>query len=191
MVKEANKKRLDKEISVGDFVYLRLQKYHQTSVAALANQKLSRRFFGPYRILQRIGNVAYKLDLPTGSRIHPVFHVSLLKQAHGQITPSNSCIDDVQEEEIGYLPESVLDQRQNHQGVHQLLIKWEKRPLEDATWEAIEELQQQFPGFLPIEDNGQSQGGGDDTPQATTDDPGPTAPVRPTRIAKIPARLLE
>lgn len=81
MTSQANKKRLERNFQVGDRVYLRLQPYVQQSLEPRSSQKLSFRYFGPYTILQRIGPVAYKLDLPPTSRIHPVVHVSLLKKA--------------------------------------------------------------------------------------------------------------
>jgi hypothetical protein len=50
------------------------------SVAPRSYQKLSYRFFEPYKILQRVGDVAYKLELPPHARIRNVVHVSQLKK---------------------------------------------------------------------------------------------------------------
>src|SRR5688572_14035148 len=58
--------------------------YVQSSVAARSNNKLAFKFFGPYTILQWIGAVAYKHQLPTSSSIHLIFHVSQLKSVVGQ-----------------------------------------------------------------------------------------------------------
>lgn len=73
-------RRTDREFQVGDLVYLKLQPYRQTSIALRRNLKLSSKYYGPYKILARIGAVAYKLELPFTSKIHPVFQVSLLKK---------------------------------------------------------------------------------------------------------------
>ncbi|KAI5435142.1 hypothetical protein KIW84_021827 [Lathyrus oleraceus] len=67
-------------LSTGDWVYLRLQPYRLKSLSKKRNKKLSPRFYGPYQIIKQIGSVEFKLDLPPERKIHPVFHVSLLKK---------------------------------------------------------------------------------------------------------------
>lgn len=68
---------------VGEAVLLRLQPYRQKSLAKRTNEKLSARYFGPYTIVRKVGPVAYELQLPPSAKIHPIFHVSLLRPAHG------------------------------------------------------------------------------------------------------------
>jgi hypothetical protein len=65
---------------MADMVYLKLQPHIQSSMAPRSNHKLSFRYYGPFKILQRVGVVAYKLQLPPEAKIHPVVHVSQLKQ---------------------------------------------------------------------------------------------------------------
>lgn len=90
MRRQANKFRTKRTFNSGDLVFLKLQPYVQSSVARRAHHKLFFKFFGPFRVLEHIGKVAYKLELPSGSTIHPIFHVSQLKRSPGNnsVNPS-------------------------------------------------------------------------------------------------------
>lgn len=92
MKSQSDKHRQEKQFAVGDKVYLRLQPYIQSSVAPRGNQKLNYRYFGPFSILARIGQVAYRLDLPDTCRIHPVVHISQLKK---HVPPQVDIEDDI------------------------------------------------------------------------------------------------
>nr|GEU62735.1 transposon Ty3-G Gag-Pol polyprotein [Tanacetum cinerariifolium] len=128
------------EFEKGDLVFLKLQPYWQTSVATRVSNKLSPRFFGPYRILDKVGAVANRVELPPGSLIHNVFHVSLQRRCVGlAIDPSPMTID-ASVLPLGPLqPECILDERVVQKGKYrpkmELLVKWLGRPREDATWE--------------------------------------------------------
>lgn len=93
MKKFGDKKRTDVTLNVGDWAYVKLQPYKQHSLRLHKHHKLDKKYFGPFKVLRRIGSVAYKLELPAAASIHPVFHVSLLKKCVGlpeqQITPLN------------------------------------------------------------------------------------------------------
>ena len=69
---------------VGDWVYLRLQPYREKTLAYKGKWKLSPRYFGPFKVIQKVRFVSYRLDLPPESKIHLIFHVSCLKLRLGQ-----------------------------------------------------------------------------------------------------------
>lgn len=103
-----------RKFHIGERVYLHLQPYHQKTVAMHCNVKLSLCFYGPFQVVQRLGFVAYHLDFPPSSKIHPVFHVSCRKKRLGEriqllsnlppTTEGNSC------------PKAMLDHRLKWQG---------------------------------------------------------------------------
>jgi hypothetical protein len=72
------------EFEVGDWVFLRLQPYKQMSLKQKnKDNKITPKYYGPYKVLQRIGSMAYKLELPPSSCVHLVLHVSCLKKVIG------------------------------------------------------------------------------------------------------------
>ncbi|PHT61120.1 hypothetical protein T459_35027 [Capsicum annuum] len=71
MKEYADKGRIEDHFEEGDWVFVKLQPYKQQSLQSNQQHKLNRKYFGPYKVLKRIGLVAYKLQLPEEARIHP------------------------------------------------------------------------------------------------------------------------
>ena len=129
-------------------VFLKLQPYSQKTVSRRVCQKLAAKFYGPYKVIERIGKTAYKLLLPPEARIHVVFHISQLKLALGPqeqcslLPPGCVTVDDEVIE-----PEDVLEKRYNSTGDLELLVQWQGKSALENSWLLYEEFKTRFPSY--------------------------------------------
>ena len=103
--------------------------------------KLSLRFIGPFEILSRVGEVAYKLALPPSlSVVHPVFHVSMLRK----YIPDESHVLSLDSVELGpnltfeEEPIAILDRqirKLRTKEIASVKVQWKHRSVGEATWE--------------------------------------------------------
>ena len=136
-VRQAHKSRRAEEFEEGDRVLLSTRNLR--TFESHLPVKLRRRWTGPFFILKKISPVAYQLDLPPGWKIHPTFHVSLLRRYNTSNTfvrveqpPPPELIEDSLEYEV----EAIL--RHKGQGRRRrYLVLWKGYPLTEATWEPI------------------------------------------------------
>lgn len=148
MKSSADAKRRDVQFVVDELAYLKLQPYRLKSLANRCNEKLSPRFYGPFRILEKVGSAAYRLELPAGARIHNVFHVSQLKKANFPPPNIQPLPDSLNEDLVLVVePEEVLNTRKLLNGQQEVLIKWQGLPHHENTWEEYEGLNYHFPSF--------------------------------------------
>ncbi|OIT32285.1 hypothetical protein A4A49_14426 [Nicotiana attenuata] len=141
-------KRREVVFQPGDLVYLHMQPFKLRSLAKKVNQKLSAGYYGPYTVLSKIGEVAYRLGLPPHSLVHPVFYVSWLNRVVKDSTPVQQLPPFLSEElEMQVQPKSVVDCRTLLNGSQEVLIKWKDLPDFENTWESYEVIDAQFPHF--------------------------------------------
>lgn len=114
---------------MGTWVYVKLKPYRQHSVAHREHQKFAAKYYGPYEIIKKVGQVAYTLKLPATARIHPTFHVSMLKQHVGPVPSMPDNIEPpVWTDETEKAPVKVVEirtvKRRNY-AVVQWLVQWD------------------------------------------------------------------
>ncbi|WMV59111.1 hypothetical protein MTR67_052496 [Solanum verrucosum] len=112
--------------------------------------KLRPSYVGPYRILKRIGNVAYVLEL------YPVFHISLLKKCVGNpasLVPLESVAvkDSLSYEDV---PVEILDhqvRKLRNKEVASIKVLWRSQSVDGATWEAKAAMKSKYPHLFPFD----------------------------------------
>ena len=128
----ANKKRsMGPPLERGDKVYL-LRKHIKTK---RPSTKLDFKKLGPFEILEKIGPVNYKLRLPANSRLHPIFHVSLLEPAKGETPVAMKTELQPENDPDVYEVEEILDTRTTTRGQQEYLIKWKGYSHTENSWE--------------------------------------------------------
>ena len=154
-----DKKRREINFNPGDFVYLKVSPIRGTRRFQVQG-KLAPRYIGPYRVLKKVGAVAYRLELPEGmSDIHPVFHVSQLRRCLR--VPEK---EHVPEEEIDLqtdlryqeVPVKILDtvtRRTRNSEVRICRVQWSRHGIEEATWEREDALKKEFPHLFRSQPN--------------------------------------
>lgn len=146
-------KHLAIDLKEGSEVFLKL--HHGYSIPGLANRKLSQQRVGPFKVLAKVGPLAYRLELPPVMRIHPVISVAQLEPAASVSGPDRygrrinleppPVVNENESEQTGkdgklYDVERVLDKRVSDKGKISYLIKWKDYGNEHNVWYELKDL---------------------------------------------------
>ena len=129
---------------VGDWALLRLRQRPAASLSAATAGKLKPKFYGPYRVVELINEVAVRLDLPPQARLHDIFHVGLLKKYHGDPPAVPPPLPPLRNGAVVLEPEQAVKTRLAR-GVRQVLIKWKGASPASATWEDVDAFRALYP----------------------------------------------
>jgi hypothetical protein len=157
----ANHRRTELSFEVGDFVYLKVSPMRGLCRFKVQG-KLAPRFIGPFKILEKRGEVAYQLELPPQlSDVHNVFHVSQMKKCLCVPEEPIPMEDLDAKEDLSYLehPVRILETSERvtrNKKIKMCKVQWSHHTEDEATWEREEELKAEFPSFFS--DPSESQG---------------------------------
>jgi hypothetical protein len=141
-----DQKHRDVEFAVGDWVWLWLIHRPLASLDVRGRCKLRPKFYGSFQVLERVGDVAYRLQLPAGTRLHDVFHVGLLKRFRGEPPLEPLVLPPVKNGRACAQPEAVIRARLAR-GRQELLVQWRGQLAAEATWMDRQEFQHLYPQF--------------------------------------------
>nr|GFA54130.1 putative reverse transcriptase domain-containing protein [Tanacetum cinerariifolium] len=113
--------------------------------------KLNPRYVGPFKVLERVGDVAYKLDLPEElSRVHNTFHVSDLKKCHVD-EPLAVSLDGLHFDDKLHFVEEPVEimecevKRLNRSRIPLVKVRWNSKRGPEFTWEREDQFQKKYP----------------------------------------------
>ncbi|XP_070013166.1 uncharacterized protein [Nicotiana sylvestris] len=116
--------------------------------------ELSPRFIGPFEVLRRVGEAAYELALPPSlSGVHPVFHVSMLRRYHADISHMLDFSTIQLDESLGYEEEPVAiidrqDRQLRSKRISTVKVQWRGQLVKEVTWESEEDMQSRYPQLI-------------------------------------------
>ena len=146
----ADLKRKSVEFQVGDHVFLRVSPMRGVKRFGVKG-KLIPRFIGPFEVLDRIGEVAYRLAMPPSlSAVHNFFHVSMLRKYVSDPSHVLSYENLELDEDLSYeeKPVQILDRKEKvlrTKTIALVKVLWRNSKSEEATWELESDMRDRFP----------------------------------------------
>jgi hypothetical protein len=141
-----DKRHREVTFEVGDWVWIRLLYRPVASLDVKGRGKLGPKFFGPYQILECVGEVSYKLRLPPGAKLNDVFHIGLLKKFCGEPPQTMITLPLIRHGRVCLEPSTVVKSRLAR-GRHELLVCWKGLASSESLWIHLEEFQNTYPSF--------------------------------------------
>ncbi|GJR66389.1 putative reverse transcriptase domain-containing protein [Tanacetum coccineum] len=146
----ADLKRKPMEFEVGDKVMLKVSPWKGV-VRFGKRGKLNPRFVGPFKVIKRVGDVAYKLELPEElSRVHNTFHVSNLKKCHAD-EPLAVPLDGLHfDDKLQFVEEpiEITDhevKRLKRSRIPLVKVRWNSKRGPEFTWEREDQFRKKYP----------------------------------------------
>ncbi|KAK1651595.1 hypothetical protein QYE76_069400 [Lolium multiflorum] len=154
----ADKRRREMTFEIGDFVYLKVSPLKGMQRFQLKG-KLAPRYVGPFKILDRRGEVSYQLELPEEmSAVHDVFHISLLRKCL-EVPEKTEVFKNIDHRAIDInkdltyreVPIRILEEAfrtTRTRSIKFLKIQWSNHTEEEATWEREEDMKKEYPDLF-------------------------------------------
>ncbi|GKB66310.1 hypothetical protein Tco_0927722 [Tanacetum coccineum] len=146
----ADRNRKPMEFQVGDMVMLKVSPWEGV-IRFGKPEKLDPRYIGPFKVLDKVGTVAYRLELPDQlSRVHSTFHVSKLKKCYAD-EPLAISLDEIQiDDKLKFIEEPVeimdLEVKQLKQSrIPIVKVRWNSRRCLKFTWEREDQMKKKYP----------------------------------------------